>query len=78
MSHIEKLKSKTNEKRKLWGLILTPDEKNARMDICNSCEFLFKPTSTCKKCGCFMTTKTAIASANCPINKWPKLARSED
>ena len=31
-----------------------------RLDICQSCEFLFKKTNTCKKCGCFMDAKTRI------------------
>ena len=78
MSHIEKLKKKNDEKRKLWGLILTSEEKETRMNICNSCEFLFKPLNTCKKCGCFIPAKTALADSHCPINKWPKISRNEN
>jgi len=78
MSHIEKLKNKTEQKRKLWGLILSTEEKSVRTDICNSCDFLFKPTGTCKKCGCFIAAKAAIADANCPINKWPKISVIEN
>lgn len=44
-------------------------EKN-RIDICNSCEFLFKPTNQCKKCGCFMHLKVKIEKATCPLGKW--------
>ena len=43
-----------------------------RLDICKGCEFLFKPTNSCKKCGCFMDAKTKIATARCPIGKWDK------
>ena len=43
-----------------------------RLDICKGCEFLFKPTNTCKKCGCFMDVKTKIATQRCPVGKWEK------
>ena len=49
----------------------TNEEKGyARMDICNKCEYLIQNVSTCKKCGCFMTIKTRIEEAYCPIGKW--------
>ena len=41
-----------------------------RMDICNSCDKLIKITKQCKMCGCFMTQKTKLAHASCPIGKW--------
>ena len=45
---------------------------NRRLDMCKGCEFLFKPTNTCKKCGCFMDVKTKFATSSCPIGKWGK------
>ena len=50
--------------------LTTTEEYNKRLDICKSCEFYFKPTGTCKKCGCFMRLKAKISSLSCPINKW--------
>jgi len=48
-----------------------PEEiTKARWDICSNCEFLYKPTNTCKKCGCFMVLKTSLKKVKCPINKW--------
>ncbi len=44
----------------------------ARIKICGSCEHLFRPTWTCKKCGCFMGVKARLDSATCPIGKWGK------
>jgi hypothetical protein len=41
-----------------------------RYDICKSCQHFFSPTTTCKKCGCFMVVKTRIPMAMCPIRKW--------
>ena len=53
-------------------IIHDEDIVNRRWDICKGCEFLFKPTNTSKKCGCFMKTKTKIATSRCPIGKWEK------
>jgi hypothetical protein len=44
--------------------------RNERFDICKECPKLFKPTKTCKECGCFMAMKTWLSDATCPINKW--------
>ena len=53
-------------------IIHDEDIVNKRWDICKGCEFLLKPTNTCKKCGCFMNVKTHIATSSCPIGKWGK------
>ena len=39
---------------------------------CQNCEFLIKPTNSCRECGCFMKIKTRVATARCPIGKWEK------
>lgn len=44
--------------------------RDTRMDICNGCDRLFKPTKSCKECGCFMALKTWIEVSVCPIGKW--------
>lgn len=44
--------------------------RDSRYDICNGCDRLFKPTKSCKECGCFMALKTWIKDAHCPLNKW--------
>lgn len=41
-----------------------------RFEICKSCPELIKLTGNCKKCGCFMTAKTKIQGATCPLGKW--------
>lgn len=48
----------------------TKEIRDSRYDVCLGCEELFKPTRTCKKCGCFMALKTWLKDAQCPINKW--------
>ena len=47
----------------------TKDPKE-RYDICKSCEYLFKLTKQCEKCGCVMPLKVQIEEASCPIGKW--------
>ncbi len=41
-----------------------------RFNICRKCDRLFKPTNTCKECGCFMQIKCRIDGVKCPLNKW--------
>ena len=60
---------------KPWDLLVkrnytTLEIAQERLDICQSCEYLFKKTNTCKKCGCFMDAKTKLKKAECPIGKW--------
>ena len=44
--------------------------RKERLDICRQCDDYFKPTGTCKKCGCFMRVKTTLSFTECPIGKW--------
>lgn len=46
------------------------EKSNQRMDICLSCDRLIEQTKQCKECGCFMSLKTKLEEANCPLNKW--------
>lgn len=60
---------------KPWDLLnndnyVDEDTKNRRYAICLDCDKLFKPTRTCKECGCFMTMKTWLKNASCPLGKW--------
>jgi hypothetical protein len=41
-----------------------------RIALCESCEQLFKPTFSCKKCFCFMRIKAAFDDMACPEKKW--------
>lgn len=47
-----------------------PVVRENRLSLCMSCEHLFKPTDSCKKCGCFVKAKTWIKDSKCPLNKW--------
>ena len=51
--------------------VLVPTEIGfQRFNLCQGCEFFEKDSSRCTKCGCFMKTKTQLASASCPVGKW--------
>ena len=75
MSVVDTIKDRMNKLKNAAGDRLSnikteESVRNARMDLCTSCEFLFKPTGNCTKCGCFVKGKTWIADARCPIGKW--------
>jgi hypothetical protein len=48
----------------------TKNIRDNRLDICKDCDRLFKPTRTCRECGCFMAAKTWLKDADCPLGKW--------
>ena len=53
-------------------LIHDEDAINKRVDECMNCEYLFKPTKSCKKCGCFVMAKTRFKNQKCPDNRWDR------
>jgi hypothetical protein len=80
MSFIDKIKQ-NSKKNDPSNILAETENSNAiklvdndmhigRMNICKSCEYLFKMTNTCKKCGCFMSVKTRLKTSSCPIGKW--------
>lgn len=48
-----------------------------RIAICKGCIYYFKPTGTCKDCGCFMKIKARLAPMACPQKKWNKTTNIE-
>lgn len=59
-----------------WDLVspntewVSKEEASDRFSICKECPELIPITFNCKKCGCFMTAKTKIKKATCPLGKW--------
>jgi hypothetical protein len=75
MKITETLKKKfENTKKSIESLAVelkVDDEtRHTRLSLCMSCEHLFEPTNSCKKCGCFVGAKTWIKDAKCPLGKW--------
>jgi len=48
------------------------DVSKERMAICRNCPELL-PTGNCKICKCFMSIKTKLPNASCPLGKWDKV-----
>ena len=48
-----------------------------RLAICKSCVYYFKPTGTCKDCGCFSKIKARLAPKECGQKKWQKTTEIE-
>jgi len=46
------------------------DLASKRYEICKQCPEFISLTTQCKKCGCFMSSKTKMEAAKCPIGKW--------
>lgn len=42
----------------------------SRLEICEDCPHLIKPSYQCKMCGCMMKKKTKLSGASCPLSKW--------
>jgi hypothetical protein len=57
----------------LGELSVSQEQRDARYDICKSCEHFVSMTTTCTKCGCFMAAKTHLSSVECPVGKWGKV-----
>ena len=43
--------------------------RDERFRICGICPF--KQGKRCTQCGCFVNTKVALLSSECPIGQWP-------
>ena len=58
-------------KARLMGIEALPEDAiDARLAICQSCEFFILLQKRCSKCGCFMEYKTRLRSQKCPVGKW--------
>ena len=50
-------------------MIVTDEQKEARLAICKSCEHYTK-VYICSECGCVMPLKTTFKASFCPLDKW--------
>jgi hypothetical protein len=75
MNAWEKYKQNLGDTRP-WDIVnpktewASEEKRKTRLDICKDCPELITLTKTCKKCGCFMTAKTQLETAICPLGKW--------
>ncbi len=55
------------------SVLCSQDIINQRLAICNACPEYISMTSQCRKCGCFMSAKSRLTTASCPIDKWGRV-----
>ncbi len=55
-----------------------PKVARERMEICSACPKLIPITHQCKICKCFMSEKTKLPNADCPLNKWGRYNYEEE
>ena len=47
-----------------------------RLDICQKCPSYIKSSARCGECGCLLEHKAKWQTAECPLEKWPKVKES--
>jgi hypothetical protein len=78
---MKKMTESNERNARVWDLFnkdigrVAESVSNARLNVCTSCEFFFKPTQNCLKCGCIMPLKTKLPNAECPVGKWGRAPR---
>src|SRR5690349_9077580 len=67
-------------KRIISGLAnCTDEEKAERISVCKGgCEEYRESDGHCAKCGCPVEEKAGWATEDCPLKKWPALARVKE
>lgn len=57
-----------------WALsgfpVVTQDEQNKRLDICDECDHLYTEAARCNLCGCYVKVKAWMSTEHCPQEKW--------
>lgn len=56
----------------LTGDYVDPGTRQDRLEACKQCPRLFQPTRTCRECLCFMSLKTWLKDATCPLSRWDR------
>ena len=51
-------------------LILEDQRISKRLEICEKCPSLIKPSKRCAECGCFVSAKVQFEFEECPLEKW--------
>lgn len=51
--------------------------RDARYGVCLTCDNLNSLFRSCNECGCFMSLKTWLKDADCPIGAWEGLSNDD-
>ena len=52
------------------NLMVPPEVKQARIDICRECNRFDEARFLCKECGCFLVNKVRFTASSCPLQYW--------
>lgn len=53
------------------GDLLVPDHvKDARLQICSTCQFYDEVEHRCTDCGCYLSNKVRFSASKCPLDFW--------
>ena len=52
------------------NLLVPPEIKKARIDICRDCNRFDPDRMKCNECGCFLVNKVKFSAAHCPLRLW--------
>lgn len=57
-----------------WALagfnIVSKEEQNRRLDLCEQCDKIHIPAVRCTECGCYVKVKAWMETEHCPLEKW--------
>ncbi|MCU9612621.1 DUF6171 family protein [Caldibacillus lycopersici] len=56
------------EQLSLEADVLSDEERDERLSICQNCNYLLN--HTCSKCGCFVKFRASLPYKSCPIGQW--------
>ena len=76
LNFLDKAKSFTNSVYKFTKSgfhRVSQEQKQERLNICESCDKMNKDNKTCNECGCYLDIKTGWATESCPLGKWSAL-----
>ena len=52
------------------SLLVSPEVREERMNVCRSCEYYDEKQNRCRHCGCHLEAKVRFAIDSCPLQKW--------
>ena len=58
--------------------VVSLEDYEERLEVCNTCPHLIKKNQRCGKCGCLLQHKAKWKTTDCPIHKCPDKEQQED
>lgn len=53
------------------GELIAPNHvKDARLQICSTCQWYDEASNRCLDCGCYLSNKVRFSASSCPLGFW--------